>query len=388
MATRCPACTAVSIDAFFEAASVPVFCNVLRQDAEQARAIPRGAIRLHACPECGLVFNAAFDPALVEYGTNYENSLHSSEVFQAFADRLARRLVERFGLRREVVLEVGCGRGEFLALLCRLGANEGIGFDQSFDGAALPEAGEGTIRIERAPFPAHATGLRPALTFCRHTLEHVPEPVPFLEAMVAVAGRRHGGGIYVEVPNALYTLRDLGIWDIIYEHCAYYTASSLARLLARVGVHVTALYEDYGGQFLCAEGQVDGATSPAPPDVPGWTSMLETFSRHQRAKVAEWEARLASYAARGERVALWGAGSKGVTFLNIVPGTDEAISVVVDLNQRKHGCYTSGTGHPIRGPEALLRDPPSVVLVMNPLYVTEIRERLARLGLSPVVEVV
>jgi hypothetical protein len=388
MFSQCPACGSADTQPFFEASSVPVFCNVLWDEAELARSATRGRILLHACNECRLVFNAAFDPRLLEYSPRYENSLHGSPLFQRFAEDLARHLVERFGLRDEVVLEVGCGRGEFLALLCGMGPNRGIGFDQSYDPEGeQPNPGTGTLEIKQAPFPASAEGLEPALTFCRHVLEHISEPREFVGAMVDVAARRHGGGVYVEVPNVLYTLRDLGIWDIIYEHVAYYSAPALARLLGEAGVTVDAAYPAYGDQFLCAEGVMKGRGGSEISPVEDWNALISAFSGHQHDKVAEWEDRLGTRLSRGERVALWGAGSKGVTFLNMVAGT-EAISHVIDVNPRKHGRYTAGTGHEILPPEGLVGDPPAAVLVMNPLYVEEIRSTLSGLGLDPTIELV
>jgi hypothetical protein len=388
MSIHCPACGSVGPTAFFEASSVPVFCNVLWENAEQARSAPRGRIELYICPECRLVFNGAFEPSLLEYSPRYENSLHCSPHFQEFADALARRLVDRFGLHEKVVLEVGCGRAEFLAMLAALGANRGIGFDQSYDPTEEPpDAGAGTLEIKQTPFPASTDGLMPALTLSRHVLEHIPDPRPFVEAMVSVAGRRRGGGIYVEVPNVLYTLRDLGIWDIIYEHCSYYSVPSLTRLLTDVRVNVTAAFTTYGEQFLGAEGVVDGGVTAMAEDGTDWDALIPAFSRHQREKVAEWAERLEAYRCRGERVALWGAGSKGVTFLNLVPGSD-VVGDVVDLNPRKHGRFTAGTGHEIRSPATLQENPPAAVLVMNPLYVDEIGGRLAELGLRPSIEVV
>jgi hypothetical protein len=40
---------------------------------------------------------------------------------------------------------------------------------------------------------------------------------------------------YLEVPNGLFTLRDLGIWDLIYEHCQYFTAASFVAVVEAFG---------------------------------------------------------------------------------------------------------------------------------------------------------
>ena len=58
----------------------------------------------------GHVFNLAFDPALVKYAEGYENSLHHSPRFQAYAEELAA------DLRRELGLDTIAARAAGFAL--------------------------------------------------------------------------------------------------------------------------------------------------------------------------------------------------------------------------------------------------------------------------------
>ena len=58
---------------------MPAHAVSLHVNATSARAEPRGAMRLHRCGACDHVFNAAYDPALHEYGKTYESTQrHSS----------------------------------------------------------------------------------------------------------------------------------------------------------------------------------------------------------------------------------------------------------------------------------------------------------------------
>ena len=86
--------------------------------------------------------------------------------------------------------------------------------------------------------------------------------------------------------------------------------------------------------------------------------------------------------AAGKKVALWGSGSKAVSYLTTL-GLGEEIAAVVDINPHKHGKFLAGTGHEIVGPEALVTLRPDVVLVMNAIYVAEIEANLRQLGLAP-----
>ena len=95
--------------------------------------------------------------------------------------------------------------------------------------------------------------------------------------------------------------------------------------------------------------------------------------------VDRWDVRLAELAQRGP-VAMWGAGSKGVSFLSLIadPGL---VTAVVDLNPHKHGRFTPVGGSPVIAPDALATDT-AVVLVTNPLYVDEVKADLADRSIS------
>ena len=93
-----------------------------------------------------------------------------------------------------------------------------------------------------------------------------------------------------------------------------------------------------------------------------------------------WEATLPRLLAEAP-VAVWGAGAKGATFLNVVEG-GERIGTVVDVNPRKHGRFVTGTGQPIVPPDALATAGVGTIVVMNPVYADEIRETARALGVA------
>jgi hypothetical protein len=82
---------------------------------------------------------------------------------------------------------------------------------------------------------------------------------------------------------------------------------------------------------------------------------------------------------------VWGAGSKGVTFLNIFRDL-QAVTLVVDVNPRKQGKFVAGSGQQIVAPDLLRDYQPDVVLVMNALYLNEICDMLAALSVTATVE--
>ena len=375
---------------FAELRQLPLNCSATLHDAETARAVPRGDVVLGSCSHCGMIRNLAFDAARLTYDEDYENSLHHSPAFQRFAEELAEYLVDERGIRGKDLVEVGSGKGEFLRLLCERGDNRGIGFDPSYAGPDEPGTGGGVRFVADLYSERHAD--EPAdLVTCRHVLEHLDDPRAFVASIRRTLGERHGALLYLEVPDAECVLGGDGTWDIIYPHCSYFAAPVLRTLLEDEGFRVTRVRRVFGEQFLALEAALgEPARDPegTARDRDRLEGRVQEFEAFFRTRVAEWSETLATARERGERVALWGAGAKGVTFLNVVD-PDGTVDTVVDLNPRKQGTFVPGTGQQVVAPESLAEGPPpSIVLIMNPMYRDEIAARLAELGVPADVRLV
>jgi hypothetical protein len=110
-------------------------------------------------------------------------------------------------------------------------------------------------------------------------------------------------------------------------------------------------------------------------------SDVVTFADKYRRKVEAWQCDLERMAQAGQRAVVWGGGARGVTFLNTLK-TQDQIEYVVDINPRKRGRYVPGTGQQIVPPEFLRDYQPDVVIVMNPIYKSEIQQLIKSLGLT------
>ena len=114
----CPLCSNPVPRLFFERRDVPVHQNWACLTAEEARQFRRGDLLLAFCAECGFVFNAAFEPDRLSYSAAYENTQSCSPYFKQYLIQLADSLLTKYGLSNKLVIEVGCGKGDFLRLLC------------------------------------------------------------------------------------------------------------------------------------------------------------------------------------------------------------------------------------------------------------------------------
>lgn len=380
--TSCPACDSDDIEPFFALHDLPVHGQAVFETVEAARTVAKGDQVLTFCAGCGLIFNRAYDGALLEYSAHHEESQAHSPRFLAYAQSLSRQWVEEYGLAGRTVCEVGCGKGAFLAEMVRAGAGLGVGIDPGFHPGQIPSELVDKIVVVTEMFrPEHVPAGTGAVV-CRHTLEHIPRPVEFVQLIAA--GMRTAGAKWflAEVPDMWRILGEGAFWDLQYEHCSYWTTTTFARMLAMGGLDPARSYLTYDDQYVVAE----ASTARGPDDaLPGDAAERLVLADRARAFAATVNATLERWGSwfaelEGRDVAVWGGGAKGVTFLNAI--LPECVHRVVDINPGLQGNYLAGVALPIVSPASLTDDPPDDVLLMNPIYLGEVRTMLDELGLT------
>lgn len=378
---KCPVCASNDVLVFIEIPEVPVFCNVLWPSREEAQGAPKGDITLGFCTDCGHIFNTGFDPGHVHYNSDYENSLHYSTIFQDYARGLAERLIAHYGLYGKEIVEIGCGNGEFLRLFNELGGNRCVGFDSACN--TKSGSGEADLIFIKDHYSEKYSAYKGDFFCCRQVLEHVSEPRIFLEGLRSSIGDNLNTVVFFEVPNILHTLKDNGVWDVIYEHYSYFSPLSLRRLFESCGFRVINQMKCFRDQFIGIEASPDHSPAGASADKKELATLsrdVAAFTAKYTGNVLKWSYKLKVLKAERRKTVVWGAGSKGVTFLNTLKVKDE-IASVVDINPNKQGKFIPLSAHEVVNPQRLAEIRPDVIIVMNPAYLDEIAKMAAGLGL-------
>jgi len=381
VAEACWSCGAEGLIPFFDAPAIPTSSCVLLPTRQEALDWPVGDLSLALCPRCGFIQNDLFDPHLVDYTQPYEESQAFSSTFLRFATGLAEHLIETYDLHGKDIFEVGCGKGDFLKMLCEFGGNRGLGIDPAFAEGRLDTTAD--VKVVREFFTESNTHLTGDLIACIHTLEHIQPVGRFVSLLKESAGRREGSALFIEVPDTMRILEEGAFWDIYYEHCSYFTLGSLGRLLLREGFDLTSLETGYNAQYLLAEASAAASGGLVPvDDMDSIHRNVRSFAEATAKSRAHWQDVLERAAAGGRRVVAWGASSKGVGFLTALEA-GRTVDRVVDINPYKQGRFMPGTGQEIVAPDTLPADPPDLVIVMNPVYLNEITDDLDGHGLRP-----
>jgi len=372
---------------FYELNQVPAHSVLLHSSRQEAIEFPKGDIRLGYCLVCGFISNVAFDPGLQNYLThNYEATQAYSDTFNTFHRNLAERLINEYDLHEKRIVEIGCGQGEFLDLMCSLGRNNGGGFDPAYVEGRWVGSAKERVLIIKDYYTEESSQQYPAdFLCCKMTLEHIHEPFEFLNMVARSVRNQPDTIVFFQVPNTRQVLQEVAFWDIYYEHCSYFSQYSLNYLFELCGFQVIKNFSEYDDQYLLIEARAVEISEKRISSSPGELSDLEKDVAHFKLNypdvVQGWRDIIRDLHSSRKKVVIWGGSSKTVAFLTTLDIRDE-IEYVIDINPNKHGTYLAGSGQEIVSYEVLKSYKPDLIIVMNPVYMNEIEKTLNGIGVS------
>jgi hypothetical protein len=366
----CPACGAAGCRPVLKYRNLAAFLFPMPE--KEARAVLRKDLVLHACPECGHLFQSGADRALLrriyeEYYANYPYDASESlaaayrEPFHAMFRLVAATQPRPAGAR---LLEIGCSKPSNLQPFVDHGFSC-LGIDPSPLAEGAPPPG---IEIISGFYESVSLPGKVSVIVSRFSLEHIPD----VQAHVAKmrGDLDEGGLVFVQVPNMAYYFRNGQPLFVAHEHIQYFSLRSLGALFRRFGLSPVAFYEE-GQPSILACFKKGGA--PVTVDAANLFHELPRFKAALPAMRKKIKAALASEA----RVALYGCGLLMIWLLAEMEPADLGKIVVVDDNQALWGKFVPAYGVEVRPPTPeVFRDSPRIILSLNPLYHDKVIRKL------------
>lgn len=315
-------------------------------------------LNLFGCGTCGLLWLDTAPLGKIDYTAV---SRGTGRQLPKYKNELIRRVAGHAGADG-LVVEVGANDGSFACLLLERKVGRAVVAIEPSLAFAENYAGSGIQLISRHLNRHTAAEVRAGLgaarvVVCRHTLEHIPDPVEFLLALNDLLAEE--GMLVIEVPDsstltARYALHE--IWD---EHLYYFSEQNALALVAHNGFHTleSRVYPHLGSENLVIYARRRSGASrnevvPARSgfDMLSFRARVERLTTDLKRRAAVW---------RKPVVAL-GASHPQTNFLSI---TDIAqfVDYLVDDDRDKQGKYVPVAGR-------------------SPLPVVSMEEALGRIG--------
>ena len=309
------------------------------------------------CKKCGFV---QLDPLLEdEYYEDYLMGAPHSAQMQAYQQRQAHDFVHDFDLKGKKIKEIGSGDGCYLGHLqaagCQATGIEPSGKSRAIAIAAGHKVEDGYVtadrRLEDAPLDAFVT---------RQVLEHVPDIHGFLTGIRRNLKPNAVG--LVEVPSLEKALADRRFYDFFPDHVNYFSARTLRLALELNGFEVLEVRQDMYDEYIVA--YVRRFEHPSLLDI---ASTVHSLGNDLRTYIDECRA-------LGRKVAMWGAGGKGLSLMASAGISD--VDLLVDSDPVKQGLFAPITHLRVEPPEALTQQDIYTVIVTAMAYKNEILQSL------------
>lgn len=309
-------------------------------------------LRVCMCSKCGLI---QLDNDPVYYFRDVIRSGSVSEEIKKFRTNQFQKFIDGYKLKGKKIIEIGCGRGEYLEIMNKTGA---IAFGLEHRKESVEECrakGLSVIqgfldnpsqKIEEGPFDAF---------YVCNFLEHTDEPNKLLQA-IANNLTDDSVGI-VEVPNSDLLVDRKSFYKFTLEHLLSFTQETIKFTLHLNGFETLSCKPIRHGSPISS--------------IVRKRKRLDFSEFNDNQKNLHREINDFIYQAGSGEVAIWGAGHYTFGLLSVL-NIGHKIKYILDSAPFKQGHYSPKTHIPIVAPSTLKIDPVKGIIVLAAGYSDEV----------------
>ncbi len=310
-------------------------------------------LNLFQCSSCGLV---QLSEKPVSYYKEVIRASSFSDEMKKFRGEQFVSWVDKYNLKGKSILEVGCGRGEYLSILKQTEVSLAHGIEYSKESVSSCINSE--LSVTKGFF-GDENFVLPKQKYdgfiCLNFMEHWPNPNKVLAHLKKNLSEDAIG--IIEVPNFDMILKQGLYSEFISDHLLYFTKETLTFMLNYNGFEViecSVIWHDYIlSAVVRKRKKID-------------ISLLKSNKLNV-------ETELNSFIDKFEKkeVAIWGAGHQSLAVMSLAK-LENKIRYVVDSAPFKQGKYTPATHFPIVAPIELVNNPVKAVIIIAASYSNEV----------------
>jgi len=309
-------------------------------------------LQVFQCSRCGLV-QLSCNP--VYYYKEVIRSAAFSEEMKNFKKIQFAEFVKKYSLRKKKIVEIGCGKGEYMGLMQEQGVDT---YGLEYSEKSVKYCNENKLnvtkgyvenadyKINHAPFDAF---------FILNFLEHLPDLNSILKG---ISNNLTDDAIgLIEVPNFDMILKNKLFSEFIFDHLFYFTKDTLTSTLNLNGFEIIECNQIWYDYIISAvvrkRKKID----------------LSDFKNHQVKIKNEIEKYISDF--ENKKVAIWGAGHQSFAIISLLNLSDK-IKFVIDSATFKQNKFTPATHIPIVAPEILNTEEIDSIIVIAAAYSDEV----------------
>ena len=332
---------------------VPANASRFMPTRDQALGQDLAAVRLAWSDDDPYVFNQDFDDALIAHDDSYCTSVVDlDQVVQVPTAAYFEREVLPHTVAAPRVVDIGCGRGEFVGFLRGRGL-DAVGFD--------PVLRERTEHLRDEYWTPGTPGGAADVFVMRCVLPHIDRPWDFLRRIGEACP---GALVLVEFQRLEWILEESVWYQLSHDHVNVFSARDFAD---RLTVEAQGTFANGEWAWVLVRAGSERPVTARSCDVaPAVETLLD--AREDTVRRA---------AARDRPLALWGAAGKGIVLAHALVGGGADLRWAIDADPLRHGLFLECSGVPVLSVDDALREVPggTTVLVCNPNHLPSIRER-------------
>lgn len=318
------------------------------------------SLTLISCRKCKLTQLKRTNFVERNFYDQYQMAVSYSKQMRDYQKWLAKDFVAYFNLKGKSAFEIGCGEGMFGSFLNQNGLKT-LGVEPSKPFYHLAKK---KIKVFNQ-YLDKKTSLKKNYYdafVARQVFEHLKKPNQVLKD--AKLYLKPSGVGLIEVPSFLTALKNNRYYDIFRDHTAYYTKYTLQYLLNQNNFTLRKIFHSAEGEYLTAYFKNNDDHS----------DQLKSFSHDYLDYKKAVQKLFAAH--KKKKIAVWGAGGKGIALLALCDIRPEDILFVIDSDPHKQGKYTTRSHILIKAPGRVNFKELDLIIVSAVMYQKEIISNL------------